>query len=273
MAASGNIVSSATRMLFTKDEATAAQRRMLFYLSNSADGTPATGKTIAGSDFRISKNGAAFANAAGVVTELTLGWYQMEFAAADLDTLGALACELSVEAGVDTLHICHQVTLLDHNSATVNPGTGGIVAASFGAGAIDATAVATGAISSAELADGSLTASKFGSDALAAISASLDQKLIKAALAGASGDAAISMKNAVDAVVEVTGTWGGGSVQMQTCEDPAAAVPVWTNSGSALSADGSRTVAGPHSAVRAHMTGATGAALAVKFTIRKPVGL
>jgi hypothetical protein len=263
-------VSHGEPMVFTKDAASAV---WVFFLTNTADGSPATGKTIAGSDFRISKNGGAFGNAAGVVTEISLGWYKMAWAAADLNTAGPLACELSVEAGVDPIHCVHQVQLLDVNTATVNPGAGGIVAASFGAGAIDAAAVASGAISSAELADGSLTAAKFGSDALAAISASLEQKVIRATLAGATGDAAISMRNAVDAVVEVTGTYGGGSVQMQTCEDPAAASPVWTNSGSALSSDGSRTVAGPHSAVRAHMTGATGAALAVKFTVRKPAGL
>lgn len=118
MAASPNIVSHGDAMIFTKDEATAAQATWLFYLSNSADGTPATGKTITGSDFRISKAGAAFGNATGTVTEISLGWYKMVFAAADLDTLGPLACELSVEAGVDTLHVVHQVVAADPYNVT-----------------------------------------------------------------------------------------------------------------------------------------------------------
>ena len=109
MAASPNITSFGSSTVFQKDEATAARRTWLFYLSNAADGTPATGKTIAAADFKISKNGAAFGNAAGTVTEMSLGWYKMVFAAADLDTLGPLAIELSGEAGVDTLHTTVEV--------------------------------------------------------------------------------------------------------------------------------------------------------------------
>jgi hypothetical protein len=109
MAASPNIVSQGNSMRFVQSEATAAQRTWMVYLSNSADGTPATGKTIATSDIRISKAGGAFGNATGTVTEVSLGWYKVVFAAADLDTLGALAVEMSVEAGVDTLHVVHEV--------------------------------------------------------------------------------------------------------------------------------------------------------------------
>lgn len=115
MAASPNIVSHGDPMTFTQSEATAAQRTWLFYLSNSADGTPATGKTLATTDFKISKNGAAFGNAVGTITEVSLGWYKMVFDAGDVDTVGALACELSGEAGVDTLHVVHQVVVDDTN--------------------------------------------------------------------------------------------------------------------------------------------------------------
>lgn len=136
---------------YTQSEATAGQANYPFFLTNTTDSSVATGKTIAGSDFRIRKPGGAFGNAAGVVTELTLGWYNMVFAAADLDTLGPLAIEISVESGVDPIHAIVQVVALDLNVATVNPGTGGIVAASFAAGALNAAALAADA--GAEIAD------------------------------------------------------------------------------------------------------------------------
>lgn len=113
MAASPNVVSQGNPTTFQKDEATAARRTWLFFLTNSADGTPATGKTIATTDFKISKGGAAFGNAAGTVTEMSLGWYKMVFAAADLDTLGPLACEISGEAGVDPIHVTHEIVYHD----------------------------------------------------------------------------------------------------------------------------------------------------------------
>jgi hypothetical protein len=118
MAASPNIVSCGDAMVFTQSEATAAQRTWTFYLSNSADGTPATGKTLATTDFKISKAGGAFGNAVGTITEISLGWYKIVFDVGDLDTAGALACELSGEAGVDTLHVVHQVVAADPYNAS-----------------------------------------------------------------------------------------------------------------------------------------------------------
>ena len=116
MAASPNIVSTGSPMIITKDEATAAQRTWCFFLTNSADGTAATGKTLATTDFKISKAGGAFGNAVGTITEMSLGWYKIVFDAGDVDTLGTLACELSGEAGVDTLHVSHQIVAADLNS-------------------------------------------------------------------------------------------------------------------------------------------------------------
>lgn len=152
MAASPNIVSKGSPMIFTQSEATAAHRTWSFYLSNSADGTPATGKTLATTDFKIAKAGGAFGNAVGTITEMSLGWYKIVFDAGDLDTLGSLACELSGEAGVDTLHVAHQVTLFDLNTATVALTAASITTATFAAGAIDAAAIAADAIGSSELA-------------------------------------------------------------------------------------------------------------------------
>lgn len=244
MTASLNPISTGQIMRFTKDEATAAQRTWLFFLTNTADGSPATGKTYAGADFKISKDGAAFGNAAGVVTELSLGWYKMVFDAADVDTLGALACELAVEAGVDPLRVVHQVIADDENVEAVT------------------------------IADGAITQAKFSADAQAMMQTPLATRTsLPFAIAGATGDPAISMQDAIDCVITATGDFGGGSLQPQVCEDPTAAIPVWSNSGAALAAAGSKTIAGPHNAVRAHFTGGTAAAVAVVFAQRKPVGL
>jgi hypothetical protein len=261
MAASPNIVSRGDAMIFTQSEATAAQRTWPFYLSNSADGTPATGKTIAGADFRISKAGGAFANAAGVVTELSLGWYNMVFAAADLDTVGALACELSGEAGVDTLHVVHQVTVLDLNTATVNPGADGITSATLAASA--------------------------GTELAAAVDAgttgtSVANLLVQTAPSRTTGphsmgsrttDGAftpLSTVHAVDCDITVTGTWNGATATPQVCADVTATVPVWVTYGaSTLTANGTLRVSGPHPGVRIALTGSGGAtSLAAAATMR-----
>lgn len=285
MAASPNIVSHGDSMIFTKDEATAAQATWCFYLSNTADGTPATGKTIAGSDFRISKAGAAFDNAAGAVTEMSLGWYKMVFAAADLDTLGCLACELSVESGVDPLHVSHQVVALDLNVATVNPGTGGIVAASFAAGAIDAAAIAADALGSSELAAAAASEIRTGLATSAEVAAiALATRTVNVSLGTISVDGststtgtgaqymAKSMENALDVVISASGTWNGATLTAQVCEDPTAVVPVWTNTGTPLTADGTISITGPHNAFRVVLSddGAS-TAVAVSAAIRKPV--
>jgi hypothetical protein len=257
MAASPNIVSHGDSMIFTKDEATAGERTWLFYLSNTADGTPATGKTLATTDFKISKNGAAFANAAGTVTELSLGWYKMVFAAADLDTLGHLACELSGEAGVDTLHVAHQIVNFDLNTATV------------------------------ALADDGLTAAKLAADAITEIQTDLatqadveavDVKVYNTThalgtIAGATGNSAgVSMKHATKAVITATGTFDSGTITVQVCADPQAAVPVWVDVPSAtLTANGSKTVNGPANAVRARLSGATAATIVVTAEVSRPV--
>lgn len=165
MAASPNIVSRGDSLILTQSEATAAQRTWLFYLSNSADGTAATGKTIATSDFQISKAGGAFADATGTVTEISLGWYKMVFLAGDLDTIGALACHIT-EAGVDTLLVVHQITALDLNTATVALTAASITTATFAAGAIDAAAIGVGAIAADAFAAGAIDAAAIAANAI-----------------------------------------------------------------------------------------------------------
>lgn len=229
-------------LIFTQSEATAAQRTWAFHLVKSADSTDATGLVPV---MTISKAGAAFAavDAGTVITELTNGWYKVVHAAADLDTLGCLAVRVAV-ATADTLNVAHQVTALDLNVATVNPATGGIDAGSF------------------------------TSAALAAISTPLVPSLKTFTVGTPDADYPISMLGAIDTTVEVTGTFGGATVQVQTTEDPTAAVPVWTNRGAAIVASNAATplvVTGPHNAIRAHVTGSSGTTeIALKYTIRKP---
>lgn len=43
----------------------------------------------------ISKNGGAFGPAAGVVTELSVGWYNIAFTVADTNTVGSLAWSIT----------------------------------------------------------------------------------------------------------------------------------------------------------------------------------
>jgi hypothetical protein len=267
MAASPNIVSCGNSMKFTQSEATAAQRTWLFYLSNSADGTPATGKTISGADFRISKNGAAFANAAGTVTELALGWYTMVFAVADLDTLGVLACEISGEAGVDALHVSHQITLFDHNVATVALTDGSLTAAKFATDSIAAAAIAADAVS--ELQSGLATSANVDA---------VDKKVRNTThalgtITGASGNSTgVSMKDATKAVITATGTFDSGTITVQVCADPQAAAPVWVDvAGATLTANGSKTINGPANAVRARLSGATAATVVVTAEISRPI--
>lgn len=234
--------SSAGSMIFTQSEATAAQRTWVAHLTLAATGADFTG--AAGIAMTISKAGGAFAapNGSTTITELTNGWYSIVHAAADLDTIGCLGVRITGTLA-DTLNVTHQVSALDQNVATVNPAAGGIVAASF------------------------------SSDALAAISVPL-AVVNKVYALTADGDTAVSMLNCQDATVTVTGTFGSGTVQVQTTEDPTVVSPVWTNRGSGITTSNAASpllVAGPHSAVRLHLTGSTTPAIAATIALRKPV--
>lgn len=233
--------SSAGSMIFTQSEATAAQRTWVFHMTLAATGADFTG--AAGITMTISKAGGAFGAVDGTtaITELTNGWYKVVHAAADLDTIGCLGVRV-VGTLADPLNVTHQVTALDTNVATVNPAAGGIVAASF------------------------------SSDALSAISAPLNI-VNKVYALTADGDTAVSMLRCQDAVVTVTGTFGSGTVQVQTTEDPTVVSPVWTNRGSGITSSNAATpltVAGPHNAIRLHLSGSTTPAIAATISLRKP---
>lgn len=265
-------VSHGDPMLLKQSEATAAKRTWPFYLSNTADGSPATGKTISGSDFRISKAGGAFGNAVGAVTEMSLGWYKMVFDVGDLDTVGALACELSVEAGVDPLRVTHQVEVLDLNVATVNPGAGGITSSSFAAGAITAAAIATDAIGAAELAADAVSEIQSGLATGQNVIDNRPQHTVvfdMGTLAANESTSPISFADVVSAVISLAGTWNGATVTVERCDDVLASVPVWT-SVSAKTSDDTVSITGPVQGIRATMTNhAGGSSVAVSATMVK----
>lgn len=237
--------SYAPSLIFTQSEATAAQATWTFHLVKSADSTDATGLTPV---MTISKAGAAFAspNAGTAITELTNGWYKVVHNAADFDTLGCLAVRIAV-ATADTINVAHQVTALDTNIATIAPTAGSINAAAF------------------------------STDGLAAISAgfkSVRKTIVLTANTtnsnGTAVETAISMSQANSVTVDLSGTFGSGSAQIQVSENPDAATPTWTNSGSAITTAGRATVTGPHRAIQVVFTGSTTPNLTIVYTFQRP---
>ncbi len=250
MAASPNIVSHGPFAIFTKSQATAGKRTWLFYLTNSADGTPATGKTIAGADVLLSKAGGALGNATGVVTELTGGWYKLVFSTGDLDTEGPLGIHIT-ESGCDAVVAGVQVSVLDLMTATVNPGADGITAATIAADAFGASELAAGAAT--EINSGLATAAAVA--ALAVGQRTVSKTFGALAVLNGAESNYLGMENAIDMVVTLAGTWDSSTVTLYTSENPAADTPVWTAVPSgAKTADAVVTIAGPHLAVKATMT-------------------
>lgn len=100
-------------MLLKRSEATADRRRIPVVMVSSADGiTPTTGLTFSAGDIKVTKNGAAEANHAGTVTELTGGRYYYQATEAELDTLGFLMVAF-VKAGSKTFNAAAQVVSFD----------------------------------------------------------------------------------------------------------------------------------------------------------------
>ena len=89
-------------MLFIRtNETTAARRRIPVFLKDSTDKvTPKTGVTIGAGDLKISKAGAAEANAAGTWTELGGGLYVYEATAAECDTDGFLSVRINKSGSI-----------------------------------------------------------------------------------------------------------------------------------------------------------------------------
>ncbi len=117
-------------------------KKLLFVMYDSTDHvTPKTGLTPS---VQISKNGAAFANGGGTVSELGSGWYVYTFAAADVDTLGPLAVKITA-TGADPVNVVYWVVAYDPYSS-VNLGLSNLdtnVASRSSHSAADVWAVAT----------------------------------------------------------------------------------------------------------------------------------
>jgi hypothetical protein len=229
--------------LLQQSEATAERRRIFVYLVDATDNeTPETAIAIAAGELQLSKNGAAFADGAGTFTHVGAGIYRYEATAGELDTVGVLIMKI-VDAAANISITYAQVVPWDPYSSDF---------ATAGALAnvqtdIDSIQTATPALR---------TVGPVSMGALAANGASQ----------------AISALQAYETIVTVNGTFGSGSAQVQVCENPTAVSPVWTNSGSALTANGSVTVSGPHAGVRVSLSGATSPALTVTALQRVPAG-
>lgn len=217
-------------------EGTAASRTVTFHVTLASDHiTNATGKTMV---CTLSKAGGAFGAAAGTVTELTNGWYKLVLAAADLDTLGCLAILLT-EAASDPVRFTAQVVGFDPKVAL----------------AVDSK-IGTPAVSLA-------------ADMSSVVRDLKTRHIDMGSLAADGATKGYSVQQGYDTVITVTGTFGGGSAQPQVCADPTAVSPVWVNSGSALAANGSKTIAGPVNAVRVNLSGSTSPTLAVSAEVRE----
>lgn len=83
---------------------------MQIFMADSADGK--TGKTGLTVSAEISKNGGAFAAAAGAVTEIGYGWYALAGNATDRDTLGKLALHATA-AGADAFDAEYDIVTHD----------------------------------------------------------------------------------------------------------------------------------------------------------------
>lgn len=101
--------SGSSGVKFKQGTAAGAKTTWLFHLCLAADGTDATGLVPV---VTISKAGAAFGAAGGVVSEIAGGWYKIAFTATDLAVLGLLAIKVAV-ATADTLQEVAQVQAQD----------------------------------------------------------------------------------------------------------------------------------------------------------------
>ena len=126
-------------MAYSIPQSVAKRINLKAYLSDGA--TEATGKTVA---ITISKNGGAFGNpAAGATnaTELANGWYYVDLAAGDFDTLGPIVVR-GTATGVDNTERLFYVVNAYNGGFTGVPGAaaesaGGLFTRGTGAGQIN----------------------------------------------------------------------------------------------------------------------------------------
>lgn len=215
-------------LVFDQNQATPALATWTFHLTNTSDGSNATGKTPV---LTQSVNGLAFGATAATITEIANGFYKCVFVAADLAVLGELQTLILV-TGCDTLRVGHSIKAPSTNAA---------------------------AIATLQTSVNTLT-----TDVNALTTKSLKPRVITLGHLAANGSTVgVDIIKAYQTVVTVTGTFGSGSAQVQTCADPTLVSPVWLNSGGALTSNGSVTVSGPATAVRVTLSGATSPSLNV----------
>lgn len=125
-----------------------------FFLTSASDHlSPSTGRSPT---VQISKGpGGAFGSAAGAVTEIGSGWYQVALTTTDTNTAGDLAYHITA-TGSDSTDFVDRVVPGAVHPAGVTVATGGITASSFGAGAINAAAIASDAIDTAKVSAGAV---------------------------------------------------------------------------------------------------------------------
>jgi hypothetical protein len=214
--------------IITASEATAAQRTFTFEAVDATDGfTPETAHTYAGAEVQVSKNGGAFATAAGVATQIsTTGVFQFVAAVADVDTIGEALFRFA-DASSRTVLVACQIAAFDLNAA----------------------------LTSQTIAD-AFTETRTRTRRYVMEAGTIGDTIFD----GSDTGRGVDVLQALRTVITVAGTFDSTSAQVQTCADPTAAVPAWINSGSALTSAGSVTVTGPVGAVRVVTSGGGGSA-------------
>jgi hypothetical protein len=122
---------------------------IVFLMVDSTDHI--TGKTGLTVTVTLSKNGAAFAAAAGAVSELSSGWYALAGNATDRNTLGALALHATA-TGADPTDDLYEVTTVDPFATTTQTGD------SYGLQVVRASTCQAGSTTTAVVLDASASA-------------------------------------------------------------------------------------------------------------------
>lgn len=254
----------------TQSEATAAQRTFHFHAVDATDGfTPETGHTYAAAgEAQVSKNGGAFADITGTVTQIgATGVFAVVASAADVDTIGTALFKFA-DATSRTVLVEVQVVAFDLNTALTAGGIADAVCDEALSGHTTDGTVGE-ALGFVETIDTTMDAVAAGSTKNRAI-----------AMAAAAGDfifdgadtgLGYDVQQALSGTVAVTGTWDSATATLQSCADPTAGSPVWTTHGTPLTANGNITITGPVKAIRLVTSGGGGStALTANAIVKEP---
>lgn len=156
-------------------QSTASQTRIVGPFIDDTDfKTLETGLTIANTDVKLSKNGAASANKnSGGGTHIVNGKYALTFDATDTNTVGELDYSIAVSGALVVtgkfmvLEEAIYDALFGASAAGFNA-SGQVAVGSIAANAITATAIASSAITSTKFATGAITSTVIAADAIGA---------------------------------------------------------------------------------------------------------